>query len=67
MKAIQELNYFPNAHARSLVQNKTGTIVLLSGPLHNPFFVDTTTAIVNFANDMGYRVNVQFVNDKKTF
>ncbi|WP_107924971.1 LacI family DNA-binding transcriptional regulator [Lysinibacillus parviboronicapiens] len=65
MKAIQELNYFPNAHARSLVQNKTGTIVLLSGPLHNPFFVDTTTAIVNFANDMGYRVNVQFVNDKK--
>ncbi|QDQ00422.1 LacI family transcriptional regulator [Lysinibacillus fusiformis] len=65
MKAIQELNYFPNAHARSLVQNKTDTIVLLSGPLHNPFFVDTTTAIVNFANDMGYRVNVQFVNDKK--
>ncbi|KOS60563.1 LacI family DNA-binding transcriptional regulator [Lysinibacillus agricola] len=64
MKAIDELNYIPNAHARSLVQNKTGTIVLLSGPLHNPFFVDTTTAIVNYANDMGYRVNVQFVNDK---
>ncbi|EON73714.1 LacI family DNA-binding transcriptional regulator [Lysinibacillus sphaericus] len=65
MNAIQELNYIPNAHARSLVQNKTGTIVLLSGPLHNPFFVDTTTAIVNYANEMGYRVNVQFVNDKK--
>ncbi|MGN4126907.1 LacI family DNA-binding transcriptional regulator [Lysinibacillus sphaericus] len=65
MNAIQELNYIPNAHARSLVQNKTGTIVLLSGPLHNPFFVDTTTAIVNYANEMGYRINVQFVNDKK--
>lgn len=65
MKAIQELNYIPNANARSLVQNKTNTIVLLSGPLHNPFFVDTTTAIVNYANTKGYRVNVQFVNDKE--
>jgi DNA-binding LacI/PurR family transcriptional regulator len=65
IKAINELNYVPNGHARSLVQNKTGTIALLSGPLHNPFFVDTTTAIVNYANEMGYRVNVQFVNDEK--
>lgn len=65
MKAINDLNYIPNAHARSLVQNKTGTIALLSGPLHNPFFVDTTSAIVNYANEMGFRVNVQFVNDQK--
>lgn len=65
MKAIQELNYIPNANARSLVQKRTNTIVLLSGPLHNPFFVDTTTAIVNYANIKGYRVNVQFVNDDK--
>ena len=64
MKAIDELNYIPNGHARSLVQNKTNTIALLSGPLHNPFFVDTTTAIVNYANEKGFRVNVQFVNDK---
>ena len=65
MKAIQELSYIPNASARSLVQKKTNTIVLLSGPLHNPFFVDTTAAIVNYANTKGYRVNVQFVNDDK--
>lgn len=65
MKAINDLNYVPNANARSLVQNKTGTIALLSGPLNNPFFVDTTSAIVNYANDKGYRVNVQFVNDQK--
>ncbi|MFJ8066622.1 LacI family DNA-binding transcriptional regulator [Psychrobacillus sp. NPDC096426] len=65
MKAINDLNYVPNGHARSLVQNKTGTIALLSGPLHNPFFVDTTSAIVNYATEMGYRVNVQFVNDEK--
>ncbi|MEH7119610.1 LacI family DNA-binding transcriptional regulator [Neobacillus vireti] len=65
MKAINQLNYIPNAHARSLVQNKTNTIALLSGPLHNPFFVDTTSAIINYANEMGYRVNVQYVNDEK--
>lgn len=64
MEAIQDLNYIPNSNARSLVQNKTHTIALLSGPLHNPFFVDTTSAIVNYANGKGYRVNVQFVNDK---
>lgn len=65
MNAINDLNYIPNANARSLVQNKTGTIALLSGPLHNPFFVDTTSAIVNYASEMDYRIQVQFVNDKK--
>ncbi len=60
MEAIEELNYIPNDIARSLVQQKTGIITLISGPLHNPFFVDTTTAIVNFANARGYKVNVHF-------
>ncbi|MGE8000314.1 LacI family DNA-binding transcriptional regulator [Lysinibacillus sp. NPDC093190] len=60
MKAIDELNYVPNDIARSLVQKKTGIITLISGPLHNPFFVDTTTAIVNYVNAMGYKVNVYF-------
>jgi DNA-binding LacI/PurR family transcriptional regulator len=64
LKAIKELNYVPDANARSLVQQKTKTIALLSGPLHNPFFVDTTTAIVNYATEKGYKVNVQFVNDE---
>lgn len=63
-QAIDELNYIPNAHARSLVQNKTNTIALLSGPLQNPFFVDTTTAIVNYANKRGYRVDVRFVDEQ---
>lgn len=64
-RAINDLNYIPNAQARSLVQNKSRTIALLSGPLHNPFFVDTTTAIVNYASQMDYRIQVQFVNDHK--
>lgn len=60
MKSIEKLGYVPNDIARSLVQNKTGVVTLVSGPLHNPFFVDTTTAIVNYANKNGYKINVYF-------
>ena len=60
MRAIDELNYIPNGNARSLVRQKTGTIALISGPLSNPFFVDTTTSIVNYASQFGYKINVHF-------
>lgn len=62
MVAIDELNYIPDGNARSLVQKKTGTIALISGPLDNPFFADTTTSIVNYANKHGFKINVHFVN-----
>ncbi|WP_251669506.1 MULTISPECIES: LacI family DNA-binding transcriptional regulator [unclassified Sporosarcina] len=60
MRAIEELNYIPNANARSLVKKKTGTIALISGPLSNHFFVDTTTSIVNYVTNLGYKINVHF-------
>ncbi|MDN3426468.1 LacI family DNA-binding transcriptional regulator [Microbacterium sp. APC 3898] len=64
MAAIDALNYIPDANARSLVQKRTHTIALISGPLSNPFFVETTTAIVNVANANGFRINVHFSNDQ---
>lgn len=64
MAAIDELNYIPDGNARSLVQKKTDTIALISGPLYNPFFVDTTTSIVNYANEHGFKINVHFSNDE---
>lgn len=63
MRAIDELSYIPNGNARSLVRQKTGTIALISGPLSNPFFVDTTTSIINYASQYGYKVNVHFATD----
>lgn len=60
MRAIDELNYIPNANARSLVKKKTGTIALISGPLSNHFFVDTTASIVNYVTKLGYKINVHF-------
>lgn len=61
LAAIAALNYIPDANARGLVRQKSHTISLISGPLHNPFFVDSTSEIVNYANRAGYRVNVHFV------
>jgi DNA-binding LacI/PurR family transcriptional regulator len=60
MQAMKELNYRPNSVARSLVKKKTKSIALISGPLHNPFFVESTDAIVNYAKEQGYNVNVHF-------
>jgi DNA-binding LacI/PurR family transcriptional regulator len=62
LNAMREMNYRPNSVARSLVNKRTKAIALLSGPLHNPFFTDTTTSIVNYAKDKGYNVNVHFEN-----
>ncbi|QQK79329.1 LacI family DNA-binding transcriptional regulator [Salicibibacter cibi] len=59
-KAIEKLNYRPNVVARSLKQKKTKYIALISGPLHNPFFVDSTTTIVNDAKKHGYHTLVYF-------
>ncbi|WP_175614967.1 LacI family DNA-binding transcriptional regulator [Piscibacillus halophilus] len=61
-KAMKELNYRPNSIARSLVKQQTQSIALISGPLHNPFFVETTTSIVNYSKERGYNVNVHFEN-----
>jgi DNA-binding LacI/PurR family transcriptional regulator len=62
LSAMREMNYRPNSVARSLVNKRTKSIALLSGPLHNPFFADSTTSIVNYAKEKGYNVNVHFEN-----
>ncbi|MBB6448611.1 LacI family transcriptional regulator [Geomicrobium halophilum] len=59
-QAMEKLNYRPNSIARSLKQQKTKYIALISGPLHNPFFVDSTTTIVNHAKEHGYHTLVYF-------
>ncbi|UOQ91909.1 LacI family transcriptional regulator [Halobacillus shinanisalinarum] len=62
VQTMKELNYRPNSIARSLVKKQTKSIALISGPLHNPFFVETTTSIVNYSKQRGYNVNVHFEN-----
>jgi DNA-binding LacI/PurR family transcriptional regulator len=47
--AMEELGYYPNLIARSLVTNSTKTIALISGTLKNDFFVKTTDSIIHIA------------------
>lgn len=63
LAAIEELGYVPNQNARDLVSGSTKLITLISGPLENPFFVESTASIVNFATQKGYKVNIHIVDD----
>lgn len=54
LKAMEELNFQPNANARSLVQRRTGLIGLLIPHIDSAFFVGLARGVEETANEMGY-------------
>ncbi|HWC99384.1 MAG TPA: LacI family DNA-binding transcriptional regulator [Candidatus Sulfopaludibacter sp.] len=56
MKAIEELKYHPNLHARSLAGGKSRTIGVIVSNLENPFFFDIYKTIEADAHANGYEV-----------
>src|SRR5580704_13077779 len=56
MKAIEELKYHPNLHARSLAGGKSKTIGVIVSNLENPFFFDIYKTIEADAHAHGYEV-----------
>src|SRR5579871_1209782 len=56
VKAIQELKYHPNLHARSLAGGKSRTIGVIASNMENPFFFDIYKTIESNAHDRGYEV-----------
>lgn len=56
MQAIEELGFVPDQIARSMVKNKTGTIGLIVGDIANPFFSETSKAIITTARQNGIDV-----------
>lgn len=62
-KAIKTLNYLPNQSARDLVSGSSKIISLISGTLENPFFVESTMWIVQYATQRGYKVNIYIIED----
>jgi len=56
MKAIEELKYHPNLHARSLAGGKSKTIGVIVSNLENPFFFDIYKTIEHDAHARGYEV-----------
>jgi LacI family transcriptional regulator len=58
MKAIADLNYHPNLHARTLAGGKSRTIGMIVSNLENPFFLDVFRTVEVMAHARGYEVVV---------
>jgi DNA-binding LacI/PurR family transcriptional regulator len=56
MKAIEELKYHPNLHARHLAGGKSHTLGVIVSNLENPFFFDIYKTIEQDAHHAGYEV-----------
>ena len=62
MKAIANLNYHPNLHARTLAGGKSRTIGVIVSNLDNPFFLDVYRAVETMAHANGHEVLVANTN-----
>jgi LacI family transcriptional regulator len=56
LKAIEELRYSPNLHARSLAGGKSRTIGVIVSNIENPFFLDIYKAVEEGAHRAGYEL-----------
>lgn len=56
MKAVEELKYHPNLHARSLAGGKSRSIGVIVSNIENPFFLDIYKAVESGAHAAGYEV-----------
>jgi LacI family transcriptional regulator len=56
MKAVEELKYHPNLHARNLAGGKSRTFGMIVSNLENPFFFDVFRAAEAVAQEKGYEI-----------
>jgi LacI family transcriptional regulator len=56
VKAIEELRYSPNLHARSLAGGKSRSIGVIVSNIENPFFLDIYKAVEEGAHRAGYEL-----------
>jgi LacI family transcriptional regulator len=58
LKAMEELKYYPNIHARALAGGVSKTLGLVVSNLENPFFLDIFRVLEEDAHRHGYEVLV---------
>jgi DNA-binding LacI/PurR family transcriptional regulator len=58
MKAVAELKYHPNLHARTLAGGKSLTLGMIVSNMENPFFFDIFRTLESDAHAQGYEVVV---------
>lgn len=56
MRAIEELKYHPNLHARSLAGGKSRSIGVIVSNIENPFFLDIYKTVEAGAHAAGYEI-----------
>jgi len=56
MRAVEELKYHPNLHARSLAGGKSNSIGVIVSNIENPFFLDIYKGVETGAHAAGYEV-----------
>src|SRR5262249_33006007 len=56
LRAIENCNYYPNVHARSLASGRSHTVGLLVSDISNPFFPELVKSIEVAASDRGYDI-----------
>jgi DNA-binding LacI/PurR family transcriptional regulator len=61
-QAIEELNYFPNSHARSLVSGRSRLLGIIVENITNPFFPDLIQSFEEIAVAHGYEILVSSSN-----
>jgi DNA-binding LacI/PurR family transcriptional regulator len=61
-KAIRELNYFPNTHARALVSGRSRLLGLLVSEITNPFFPELVQGFEDVATRHGYEILIGSTN-----
>lgn len=67
LKAIEELKYSPNLHARSLAGGKSRSIGVIVSNIENPFFLDIYKAVEAGAHSAGYELimaNTDYSSDR---
>ena len=61
-QAIEELNYFPNTHARSLVSGRSRIFGIIVENITNPFFPELISSFEEIAVAHGYEILVSSTN-----
>ena len=61
-RAAEELNYFPDSHARSLVSGRSRILGLIVSDITNPFFPELVKGFEDVALSHGYEIMVGSTN-----
>lgn len=65
MRAIDELNYYPNAAAKNLRSQKTMTIAVIAQDINNAYFTEIIKGIENMAYASKYKVIICDAENQK--